>query len=53
MKDENRTVAGEVKAYASPRLTVYGGMQELTAGGSGKMTENSGKGGNLDKTKRP
>ena len=27
-------------AYAAPALTVFGGVAELTAAGSGRMTEN-------------
>ena len=41
-KHMNRSSA---KAYGSPRLRVYGSVLELTAGGTGTMTETGGKKG--------
>lgn len=37
-------------AYAAPKLTLYGAMTQLTAGGSGKMSEFSAM--NMSKKKR-
>jgi hypothetical protein len=39
------------RPYHSPTLSTYGAIRELTAGGSGRETENKGK--DFQPTKRP
>jgi hypothetical protein len=39
--------------YQSPRLTVYGAIRDLTAGGSGSQPESDNFGGTFQPTKAP
>ena len=41
--DVECTIAPKRMAYSTPSLTVYGELQDLTAGGSGRTMESAGE----------
>lgn len=40
-RKDSETKAGSKKTYGSPRVTSYGALKDLTAGGSGHSQESS------------